>query len=179
MHSDISVTRVFKCILLITSAFSIESCSNLTSSTSALPSKTVPAQISSITLETLGCRGNCPDYKIKILVNGKVSYEGYKFVKVKGNSQSVVTKSKIQSLNRAIDELQLLSFDSEKDGCISQIADSGGTRIVIAMNDKKERVFNIVDCDGKYSNEVYRRRLTLFENKVKSTVNLSQWTGKP
>jgi Domain of unknown function (DUF6438) len=58
------------------------------------PSETV------ITLERTTCFGTCPSYKLSILRDGTVNYEGREYVRVKGTAHSKIDSTAVNALIR-------------------------------------------------------------------------------
>jgi Domain of unknown function (DUF6438) len=171
------MASIIKYAVLFAVTMITNSCSNFGLSTSALPVK--PINFSSLTIEAGGCRGACAVYKATILADGKVNYEGYKFVQFEGKAKSNLTKSQVQSLSKAIKELNLLTFDDQRDGCKSVLTDGASLRITIKTNDQRQRIYKNLDCSEDYTNKEYQQRLITFERKIKEVINLSRWTGIP
>jgi Domain of unknown function (DUF6438) len=171
------MASIIKYAMLLAITMITNSCSNFDVSTSALPVK--PIKFSSLTIEAGGCRGACAIYKTTILADGKVNYEGYKFVQLEGKAKSNLTKSQVQSLNKAIKELNLLTFDDQRDGCKSVRPDSGTVRIIINTNNQQQKIYQNMNCSEDYTSKVYQQKLIAFERKIKKVINLSRWTGIP
>jgi hypothetical protein len=172
-----SFLKIFECSILATMTVIVIGCSNSKFSTSALPVK--PTHFSSLIIEAGGCRGLCAVYTATILADGKVSYEGYKFVQLEGKAKSHLTKSQVQSLNKAIEELNLFTFDDQRDGCKSVLTDGASLQITIKTNNQRQRIYKNLDCGKDYTDKVYQQRLITFERKIKEVINLSRWTGIP
>lgn len=130
-------------------------------------------------IEAGGCRGACAVYKATIFADGKVNYEGYKFVQLEGKAKAHLTKSQVQSLNKAIEELNLLTFNDQRDGCKSVLTDGETLCITIKANNQQQRAYKILDCSEGYTNKIYQQRLITFKKKIKDVINLSRWTGVP
>ena len=62
-----------------------------------------------ITLERTACFGTCPIYKLTISGDGKVVYEGEKFVNVLGTQTDEISQEKVKEL---VDEFDKIGYFS-------------------------------------------------------------------
>ena len=65
-----------------------------------------------ITLERTACFGVCPVYKLIIYGDGRVVYEGIRFVRIEGTRTTTISEDKIKQL---IAEFQKIDYFSLKD----------------------------------------------------------------
>ncbi len=163
-------------IMLVTACNSQPQQSALPLKTSTLPSLPTKIPFKSITLERTECYGHCPVYTVTVLANGKVSYDGRKYVKVTGKVQSTLNKAKIQLLEEAIAEANFFNFKDKyrtiEDGCGMVATDGASTETIIVIEGKKKSVDNYTGC------EKVPIELTQLENKIDKIVNTVQWIGK-
>jgi hypothetical protein len=79
-----------------------------------LAARSSAAEDFAITLERVGCLGNCPDYEVTILANGVVRYEGRSYVRVKGVRQRQIPVSVAQELARQLRNDDFLHWEEKE-----------------------------------------------------------------
>jgi Domain of unknown function (DUF6438) len=145
---------------------------------SAAPSLPTYTPYQSITLERTDCYGGCPMYKVTISGSGKVSYEGKESVKVKGKAQTSLTTAQVKTLEKAIAEVKLDSFQNEyiadKDGCKVFMTDAPSAIITVSTGKQTKSIHHYLGCDGQANLE----QLTRFEDTIDTVVNSAQWVKK-
>ena len=83
-----------------------------------------PAQTSaiaddfSLTLERVGCLGSCPDYRVTILGNGSLEYEGRAYVRVEGIRKSTISESAVQKLIQRLRNENFFHWKEKKQVCL-------------------------------------------------------------
>lgn len=170
------INQLIKCAVLLAS-ITLVGCSFSLKDT--LANSIDNTQFNTLTIERTGCYGSCPTYKITVFSNGKINYEGYKFVKVTGKIQSIMTKKRSQLIKEAIIKVNLFSLKDRYDGqndCDSFSKDQSSTIITVTNNIKKKKIHHYLGC-YEQDGIVFPRQLTLFENKVDEIVNSFKWTG--
>ena len=78
----------------------------------------VPANDFSVTLQREPCLGECPYYKVTILANGSVQYEGGGYVKVEGVRKSAISLSAVQQLEQKLRDQNFLHWEEKQEICV-------------------------------------------------------------
>jgi hypothetical protein len=74
---------------------------------------TIPLDSSLVaSLERGPCFGRCPMYKVELYGDGKIRYEGIRFVTDSGKRESSTTTAEVQKYLRAVNATQFASADS-------------------------------------------------------------------
>ncbi len=66
-----------------------------------------------ITLERTVCFGFCPDYSVTITGDGQVTYDGHRFVAVKGQQHGTASTEEIATLLQRFDSVNFMSLRNE------------------------------------------------------------------
>src|SRR5437899_13008981 len=77
-----------------------------------------PGDDFSIALERVGCLGSCPDYKVTILANGSVEYEGRAYVRSKGIRRKTISVSAVQTLVQRLRDEDFFHWEEKKEVCV-------------------------------------------------------------
>ncbi|MFC2068385.1 DUF6438 domain-containing protein [Chloroflexota bacterium] len=120
-----------------------------------------------ITLERTACFGTCPVYKLTIYGDGRVIYEGMRFVKVEGTATTSISEDKIKQL---IAEFQKIDYFSLKDSYEERNATdmpSAFTSLTVDGKTKATRHYH-----GDFNAP---KKLTELENKIDQIVFSDQW----
>ena len=96
-------TRLYTLTVLLIIFFANAFSSNADSRKSQLDriSKT-DSPVIVITLERTRCRGHCPVYKLTIVEDGTVEYEGIRFVKIKSKGNRISAERNLMSLSQSL-----------------------------------------------------------------------------
>lgn len=137
-------------------------------------SQEIPAD-TLITLERTACFGSCPDYKITVLADGTVVFEGRQFVKKTGTAESVVPGEQLSGLLAKFEEIRFFNLKDQYitflDGCESEVTDHPSAITSIRTNGKTKTVNHYYGCRGP---EVLAK-LEKLEQAIDNAVNSSQW----
>lgn len=135
-----------------------------------------------ILLERSECYGTCPSYKVKIFGNGKLIYEGVRYVKIKGKISTEVTTKQFQELMAEIIKAGYFSLRNSyadgKDGCTAMSSDDSWAFISIQINKRKKSVKHYLGCLGgnnKFDREL--QRLSELEKRIDEIVKIEHWVG--
>jgi len=136
----------------------------------AIPQTPTPENLEDvmITLERTACFGTCPIYKLTIYGDGRVIYEGMRFVKVEGTVTTTISEDKIKQL---IAEFQKIDYFSLKDSYEERNATdmpSAYTSLTVDGKTKTVRHYH-----GDFSAP---KKLTELENKIDQIGYSDQWT---
>lgn len=124
-----------------------------------------PAEFSDvvITLERTACFGTCPVYKLTIYGDGRVVYEGERFVNVTGTQNSQISQEKIKEL---VDEFYAINYFALKDKYDAPITDMPTTITSITIGGKTKKVVNYYGAPKK---------LDELENKIDEITDSKKW----
>ncbi|MBD2439547.1 DUF6174 domain-containing protein [Nostoc sp. FACHB-110] len=121
-----------------------------------------------ITLQRTACFGTCPIYKITIFPDGRVVYEGERFVKVVGKRTARISPQAVRKLVAEFDKLNYFSLsDNYQGGPTDQ--PSAITSLTIG---KQQKTVNHYLGSPNAS-----QALTALENKIDAVVNSQRWIG--
>lgn len=130
-----------------------------------------------ITLERTQCFGTCPMYKLTIFSDGRVSYEGIKFVKTVGKAGGRISRAKLRDLVTEFTNISYFklpdSFEPGQKTCPQEWTDMPSAITSLAWNGKSKTIKHYYGCRGLSTLD----RLTELEKKIDDAVNVKQWTG--
>ena len=86
------------------------------SGTAAEPTAT--ASSFSLRLTRGSCEGSCPIYSIDVDHDGRVRWQGERFVKHKGTARKTITQSRLLTIVRRTRELQILALQPGVHACL-------------------------------------------------------------
>jgi hypothetical protein len=92
-----------------------------------------------IRLERTMCPGACPDYSIAIHGDGKVLYEGRRYVAEKGRRQSRISARHVKAL---LEEFNRIGFFSLQDRYDAIASDGAVTKTSIRAGGRSKQVIN-------------------------------------
>ena len=127
-----------------------------------------------IILERQECDLTCPIYKLTISADGKVVYEGRRFVKKTGIVRSSISQEKLAEL---ISEIERINYFSLKDkyspgGECPQVVTDYPTAITsVRINGKSKTIEHYYGCTGSD----VMQELTSLESKIDELVDTRQW----
>ena len=128
-----------------------------------------------ITLKRTACFGTCPEYKITIVADGAVVFEGKSFVKRVGTTKTVISREQISKLLAAFAKINYFElrdrYEEQEDGCAQQATDMPRAITSIRSNGKSKSVRHYCGCWGI---EVLAE-LTKLEQEIDNTVNSARW----
>ena len=121
-----------------------------------------------ITLVRSLCFGFCPDYTVTINGDGRVEYEGRRFVRVKGRQTGTASRDEVANL---LAQFERAHFFDLRDEYRAQITDIPTYTIEFVHNGRTKRV---VDYGGPGAGmpEAVRD----LENAIDRVANTAQWT---
>jgi uncharacterized protein DUF6438 len=127
-----------------------------------------------ITLERTRCYGPCPAYKLTIMEDGTVLYEGEDFVRVKGKARGRITKAALEELVgefEKIDYTHLADEYVEGTNCPQAWTDHPAATTSLNWKGKQKTVLHYHGCRGLPILD----QLTALEKKIDEVVNTKQW----
>ena len=133
------------------------------------------AAVPVITLERTACFGSCPMYKLEIFADGKVVYEGKKFVKREGRVQGRIPRAAVQQLVREFNRINYMRLDdeyvSEGPNCPEWWTDSPSAITSLDWKGRTKTVRHYHGCRGAKVLD----QLTALENKIDRVANTKRW----
>ena len=96
----------------------------------------MPADFS-ITLERTGCVGSCPGYKVTILADGSVQYDGEYYVHVEGTRSATIPASNVEKLAARLQNENFFNWEEKKLTCL----DFPEVHITVTLNGQHKHVF--------------------------------------
>ena len=116
----------------------------LITSFTALAETSDPSEVTEISLERTRCFGTCPVYKLTVLSDGTVTYDGKEYVKEIGRRSGTISKKQFQELASKAKEIKFFSLKNEyltkeaSDGSIVTVTDLP-TRIITVKTRKDSK----------------------------------------
>lgn len=95
----------------------------------------------SVTLDRGGCFGDCPSYRVTVHGDGRVEYEGFGFVDVRGRHSYSIPPAEAAALIERLRGRDLWSMD---DGYIASITDSASYALVIDIAGQRKVITDYV-----------------------------------
>ena len=125
-----------------------------------------------ITLERTECFGFCPAYKLTIIADGSVVFEGRRFVKQEGVTISSVSPERLKQLMAEFDRVNFFSLEDDYSEIrLSCPTDQPSAITSIRINGKSKTINHYLGClEPKVP-----KGLTELENKIDEIVNTAQW----
>jgi hypothetical protein len=125
-----------------------------------------------ITLERTECFGFCPAYKLTIIADGSVVFEGRRFVKQEGVTISSVSPERLKQLMAEFDRVNFFSLEDDYSEIrLSCPTDQPSAITSIRIKGKSKTVNHYLGClEPKVP-----KGLTELENKIDEIVNTAQW----
>jgi len=150
-----------------TGKYKLSSYNSLDSTVNSISCDTV------ITLERSGCLGKCPVFKLALLSNGSVYFQGRHNVKRKGIFDTLFNR---QELKELIPEIHISGFFKLREiynltNCVGP-SDLSSLVISIRTNDISKKVSFYIGCI-EYSSEA--RLMTALASRIEDISNVKSW----
>ena len=114
---------------------------------------------------------------VLVAAEGKVVFEGKANVKVKGRSESTISREKVRLLIEAFEKAKFFSlrnsYSLPEDGCRVFDGDASSARVSIVLNGKSKSIDHYLGCHPKKGSSV--RALIELENLIDDVTNTHQW----
>lgn len=111
-----------------------------------------------------GCYGSCAQYSVTVLGNGRVSYEGTDFVRVKGRARAMIADKAVDDLIRRVNDIHFFSFQPQKyQKCVTD----GPTASIAVSEPGLERQIDDECVESKDLEE--------FEQAIDNAVEIQKW----
>jgi acetamidase/formamidase len=145
----------------------------------AMIEKSIFTQASStqnlITLDRGPCFGSCPIYRVTIVSDGTVTFEGRNFVKTKGTATGRIRPEDFKTLVSEFEQTKYFSLDDKYErglpGCPMAATDMPYVRTSIKLNDRTKNVSHYHGCR---ESEVLRA-LSSLERKIDEIAGTAKW----
>lgn len=119
----------------------------------------------SITLERVGCLGSRPDYKVTVLANGSVEYEGRAYVRIEGTRRSTIPASTVQKLVQRLRDEDFFHWEEKQQVCL----DFPEAHITVTMNERRKHVLEGCNSPGK---------VLALADEIDRISGTTHWVGK-
>jgi hypothetical protein len=119
-------------------------------------------------LERTGCFGPCPIYRVDVLGDGTVVYEGTRFVRHKGRREAKLEKERLLELDRTFDEAGFLALPPEDKRAVPDAA----TVVLAYATDAGARTVRYTPVGATVPPTLAR-----LEREVSRIVELERWIG--
>jgi hypothetical protein len=117
-------------------------------------------------IEHTPCFGSCSVYKVTVLGDGTLTYEGERFVEVTGTAKSTLPEGQVRRLAH---EFEQADFFNLADNYPMSVSDNPGVVLSLTVKGKSKQVTH------DRSSRSAPRKLFLLEQKFDQIVNSSQW----
>ncbi|WP_199332923.1 DUF6174 domain-containing protein [Nostoc sp. FACHB-190] len=121
-----------------------------------------------ITLQRTACYGTCPIYKITIFPDGRVVYEGERFVKVVGKRTARISP---QAVRRLVAEFNKVNYFSLANSYQGGRTDAPSAITSLTIGKRQKTVNHYLGSPNA------PQALTALENKIDAVVNSQRWVG--
>jgi hypothetical protein len=104
-----------------------------------------------VTMHRSGCYGRCPVYSVTVSSDGRVAFEGEKFIAVPGRHAGRTSTSELVQLSRAIRDVDFValreSYQSDADGCRTWTTDQSTVVITVTFQGRSHQVTYYYGCE--------------------------------
>jgi hypothetical protein len=103
-----------------------------------------------VTLERTTCFGTCPSYKLTILADGTVNFEGREFVHIKGKAHSKVDPASVEWLVKEFIDINYFALEDEyqtiknPDGTETSFTDLPTTITTLTFAGKQKKIVDYI-----------------------------------
>jgi hypothetical protein len=98
-----------------------------------------------LTFEKTACYGRCPTYKVEVFRDGKVSFEGIRFVDNVGMFEKKISRKKVKALIATLRQANFWELEDEYDSNISDLPSVITTCVQNGQEKTVKARFNIPD----------------------------------
>lgn len=104
----------------------------------------------SITLERGACFGTCPIYKVSLTSDGRVSFEGINYTKIKGKATGRIKAKDFQKLVKEFEQIKYFSLDDKyepgESNCGAAVTDMPYVKSSIQLKGRTKSVSHYQGC---------------------------------
>ena len=137
---------------------------------SSVPNQAGGASAPWVSLERTACYGRCPIYKVTVLRDGTVLWEGERFVKVTGKATAKLSAESLLALGQ---ELKLADVFALRDKYESYDVTDNPSAIVSVDDGKRKKTIHHYHGDASSPKALYE-----LEDKIDRIVGSARWIGK-
>jgi hypothetical protein len=119
----------------------------------------------SVTLERTGCVGSCPGYKVTILADGSVHYDGLYYVQAEGVRSKTIPTAKVEKVAQVLRDDHFFDWEGKQSVCL----DFPVVYITALMNGNEKHVLEGCNQAGDV--------LTLART-IDKVAGTERWVGK-
>lgn len=131
----------------------------------------MPKKFKKVTLERTVCDGECPVFKVTILGDGQVDYDGKRFVKELGKRTWRIDQRKIDTIATAFESAHYDEFEDEYPEGITCQANCN-TSIEYEDSSKKSVEHYLGDDDAP-------KELSRLEGRIEALIGVRDYVGEP
>jgi len=160
------------------------------------PTFVVPAQteqpscseFDQIRLVRTVCFGSCPEYSITIFRDGRVLYEGRRFVRKKGKARTRLSQAQLCELRNGLEDVDFFSlrdtYTSYLDGCPRNSTDNPSAITTVTRGGRTKTITHDLGCRSADSPDelggsLYPEALAHFEDLIDKVTNSKEWVEIP
>lgn len=123
-----------------------------------------------ISIERTACYGTCPQFTLRIAADGKVVYDGKRFVMRRGVAERHLRSAEVDRLRRAVDDAGFAKLETHCCDCITR-TDAPWTLIDIADRDGVRAIRHYHGCSSA------PKSLSILEESIISLSGADKWIG--
>ena len=137
-----------------------------------------------IDLERTGCYGSCPSYRLTIFGDGRVEYEGHKWVEVRGERSTRIGPDGLKPIVATINDIGFFNLRSRyrylEDGCPGVTTCGPTATVTVQAEGRKKTVEHYHGCyRGTMDDPVpYPQDLFVLENLLDQAARTERWIGE-
>jgi hypothetical protein len=124
-----------------------------------------------IQLERTMCFGECPVYKVEIISDGTILYNGEMFVEKKGKHTWQIDEATIEKLNNALKYYRY--FDIRKVKPTFEATDNPYCILSVTLQEGTSKKTNNYHGDNSYPEELFK-----LEDKIDKLIGIESYIGK-
>ncbi len=124
-----------------------------------------------IKLERTMCFGECPVYKVEIISDGTVHYNGDMFVEKTGKHSWKIDAATIEKLNKALKYYKY--FEIRKVKSINSVTDQPYCILSVTLQDGTSKKTNNDHGENSYPEELFK-----LEDKIDKLIGIKDYIGK-
>jgi len=137
-----------------------------------------------ISLRRTACYGPCPIYEVTIYGDGRVEFQGEKFVKTLEKENSTLTPEQIKVLIEAFNEADFFSlkdrYKGSDDECPTIWTDNPSAYITFEAGGRRKSIVHYYGCQeatGTTEWKVYPQALYVLGKRIDEIVGTERWIG--
>lgn len=128
-----------------------------------------------ITLERGACFGTCPIYKVSVTSDGRVTFEGFNYTKIKGKATGRIKAKDFKNLVKEFEQIKYFSLDDKYEpgepNCGPAATDMPYVKSSIQLKGKTKSISHYQGCFGS---EVVRALFAL-DRRIDEVARTAKW----